>query len=41
MRKPNEFVLAYKDSEDSLCVGQFNPIDENIFAVGGDSTGAI
>lgn len=28
VRKPTtEFVMAYKDSEDSLCIGQFNPIN--------------
>ena len=42
IRKPtNEFVMAYKDSEDSLCIGQFNPINQHIFAVAGDSAGQI
>jgi WD40 repeat protein len=42
LRKPTtEFVMAYKDSEDSLCIGQFNPINPNIFAVAGDQQGQI
>ena len=35
------FTHAFKAGEDSLCVGQFNPINENLFAVAGDSTGQI
>ena len=36
-----QFVFSYKSGEDSLCVGQFNPINEHIFAVSGDSSGEI
>ena len=37
----NGFTLTYKVAEESLCVGQFNPINEFIFAVAGDSNGNI
>ena len=35
--------MAYQAAEegDSLCAGQFNPINPNIFAIAGDSTGLI
>lgn len=42
LRQPEKkFVLAYKDAEQSLCVGQFSPHNQHIFAVGGDATGII
>jgi WD40 repeat protein len=34
-------IMTYKSGEDSLCIGQFNPINANIFAVAGDSGGNI
>ena len=33
--------MTFKAGEDSLCVGQFNPLNEFIFAVAGDSNGNI
>lgn len=38
-----KFTLACKAGEDgeSLCVGQFNPLNENLFAVAGASNGEI
>mmetsp|Transcript_11746 Transcript_11746/g.19821 ORF Transcript_11746/g.19821 Transcript_11746/m.19821 type:complete len:172 (-) Transcript_11746:9-524(-) len=33
--------MAFQDGEDSLCCGQFNPLNEHIFAVAGDSSGSI
>jgi WD40 repeat protein len=41
---PQKFVMAYKaapDDGDSLCVGQFNPNNHNIFAVAGSQSGEI
>ena len=37
----NDFTMTYQAAEDSLCVGQFNPINENLFAVAGDESGSI
>jgi WD40 repeat protein len=37
-------IMAYHaapDDGDSLCVGQFNPINHNMFAVAGSSSGDI
>lgn len=39
-----KFTMAYKavsDDGESLCVGQFNPINANVFAVAGSSSGEI
>jgi len=33
--------MTFKAAEDSLCIGQFNPINENLFAVAGDASGSI
>jgi len=41
MRDTSRFTMTYKSAEDSLCVGQFNPINENLFVVAGDSSGNI
>ena len=38
---PQSFTHAFKASEDSLCVAQFNPINANLFAIAGDSSGQI
>jgi WD40 repeat protein len=42
LRSAKKFTMAYKAAEDdSLCVGQFNPLNHNIFAVAGSSSGEI
>ena len=40
-RGNQSFTMTFKAGESSLCVGQFNPINEFIFAVAGDSNGNI
>lgn len=41
IRDHSKFTLTYKVADESLCVGQFNPINQHIFAVAGDSNGSI
>jgi WD40 repeat protein len=40
-RRISQSTLSFKSGEDSLCVGQFNHINEFLFAVAGDSSGEI
>jgi histone-binding protein RBBP4 len=35
------FVMTYQAGEESLCVGAFNPLIQNLFAVAGDASGNI
>ena len=39
--RTKKFSLAYKAADDSLCAGQFNPLNEHLFAVAGDSSGNV
>lgn len=42
--RTQKFTMAYKavtDDGDSLCVGQFNSLNQNVFAIAGSSSGEI
>jgi WD40 repeat protein len=39
--RTQKFIQTFKAADDSLCAGQFNPLNEHLFAVAGDSSGNV